>query len=457
MKIRFNILRVVPVLAVILAVSQASGSSITWNVAGGGNWDDSTANWIGDAATFTDDGTVDVTFNNAAGGTITISPNMSPQSTTVSASSGTYTFTGGPIDSGTLTKSGGGELSMGPSAANTYAGKTVITGGQVTVKTNFYAGVAGPLGAPTGSDAVIDMYTGTTFLLASPGGISNRSKYWTTDRTINLAGTGSGTITLKNSFNDEWARFGAITGSGTGPRTLALTVVGDRGRIAVNGPVADTSDNEVSLEVSFSAQTAGDGRLYLEGTNTFSGPITINSNTKLNPYKVFINGGGQLGSGSYTNTISIGINSIFDYASSATQQLSGAISGIGSLMTSGTGSLTLLAENTYGGGTTINNGTLYAGASGSLGTGDVTVASAGLLVMAENNAMTSSATLTVPNDTTQTLTMNNTRCEVAALIINSVAQSNGTYYASVNDWMGGNGRLFVGVPAPAAGTVVLLY
>ena len=78
-------------------------------MAGGGNWDTTTANWTGDSTTFTDDGTVNVIFDKTNGGTITISAGMSPLSTTVSAASGTYTFSGGPIDgSGSLTKSGGG-------------------------------------------------------------------------------------------------------------------------------------------------------------------------------------------------------------------------------------------------------------------------------------------------------------------------------------------------------------
>jgi hypothetical protein len=116
----------------------------------------------------------------------------------------------------------------------------------------------------------------------------------------------------------------------------------------------------------------------------------------------------------------------------------------------------LSAANVYSNGTSIANGTLYANVTGALGSGDVTVANSGLLVMNANNAMSSSATLSIPNNTTQTILMNQTRCEIAGLNINSVSQSNGVYYASQHAWLGGSGRLFVGVPAPAAGTVVVL-
>lgn len=108
----------------MLALPSGTQAAITWNVAGNGNWDTATSNWLPGPATFTDDGTVDVIFDNTAGGTITISPNMSPLSTAVSATSGTYTFSGGPIDSGTLTKSGGGALTL--SGANIYTGPSLV-------------------------------------------------------------------------------------------------------------------------------------------------------------------------------------------------------------------------------------------------------------------------------------------------------------------------------------------
>jgi len=104
-------------------------ATLTWNPGGGGNWDTATANWIGDASTFISDGSQDVIFDKTAGGTITISAGMQPASTTVSATSGTYTFNGGPITgSGGLTKSGAGQLTMN-TANNTYTGKTSVQGG----------------------------------------------------------------------------------------------------------------------------------------------------------------------------------------------------------------------------------------------------------------------------------------------------------------------------------------
>ena len=83
------------------------------NLAGGGDWDLSTENWFeqpsGPVTTFANND--EVTFNNAAGGTITIASGMSPLSTTVGGT-GTYTFAGAPLAGGDLTVSAPGTLNI---------------------------------------------------------------------------------------------------------------------------------------------------------------------------------------------------------------------------------------------------------------------------------------------------------------------------------------------------------
>ncbi len=109
----------------------ASDSAIVWNT-GSGNWDFSASNWLGQSSglpmLFINGD--NVVFNNAAGGTITITPGMAPASTTVSADSGTYTFSGQPLTgTGSLNKSGDGLLVL--TSANTFTGSTTVTGGRV--------------------------------------------------------------------------------------------------------------------------------------------------------------------------------------------------------------------------------------------------------------------------------------------------------------------------------------
>ena len=83
---------------------------------------------------------------------------------------------------------------------------------------------------------------------------------------------------------------------------------------------------------------SGTGTLFLQTTNTFSGSTTINAGT------LKISGTGQLNSGVYAGTITD--NGILDYASSASQTLSAAVTGTGGL-TVDNGSMTLSATEAY--------------------------------------------------------------------------------------------------------------
>ncbi len=105
-------------LLTLVAVN-AFAADVTWNVAGDGDWDTTTANWTGVGGLYADGD--NVTFDNAAGGTITVL-GMSPASTTVNAADGVvYTFVtevptvagADSILTGALVKNGAGTLQLG--------------------------------------------------------------------------------------------------------------------------------------------------------------------------------------------------------------------------------------------------------------------------------------------------------------------------------------------------------
>ena len=122
---------------------------------------------------------------------------------------------------------------------------------------------------------------------------------------------------------------------------------------------------------------AGSGTLTLSGDNTYSKTTNVNGGTlevSGGLYSAGTNGVssniniGAAGTLDVTGAGSLGLNSDFDgtitndgilnYNSSATQTLTGVISGSGSLVLNGSGQLNLSTNNGFTGGVTVNNGTL---------------------------------------------------------------------------------------------------
>ena len=163
--------------------------------------------------------------------------------------------------------------------------------------------------------------------------------------------------------------------TGTGAKLLAIHMGdqgnGDREVSNFNGPISNSSDNSpTSLEVRFQTQTRSTNTLNLYGLNTFTGPITLltgdNSPTgtiRIGPTGIL--GYTSPGVGNYPGNISTDVDTIFNYSGTATQTLSGVISGAGSVVMSGPNSLILTGANTYTGATTISSGTLQIGNGGS--------------------------------------------------------------------------------------------
>ena len=102
------------------------------------------------------------------------------------------------------------------------------------------------------------------------------------------------------------------------------------------------------------------------------------------------------GNGNHTISAPMLLNSNLNISSTSTGifTISGAISGAGSLTKNGTGSLTLSAANSYGGGTNINEGTLTYSANGALPAASTVIIGDGA---APNATLTMATAMTVGN------------------------------------------------------------
>ena len=169
----------------------------------------------------------------------------------------------------------------------------------------------------------LDGNTATISGISGAGGTVGNSS---TSANGTLVYSGSGSSTFAGSINDTL---------GAGNKKTALTVANDT--------------------------------LTLTGSNGYTGNTTINSSATLQ-----VGNGGASGSLAATNIVDNGML-VSNVTTNPT--ISGAISGIGGLTQSGTGTLTLLGNNSYG-QTFINAGTMQAGSggsSGSPGEGNITV------------------------------------------------------------------------------------
>ena len=184
----------------------------------------------------------------------------------------------------------------------------------------------------------------------------------------------------------------------------------------------------------------GSGNLKITGLHTYTGPTYITSGTlettqlrdggqpsgigasTAEPGNLVLDGG-QLkltGSSSSDRGITVGPGSGTLYLPSASASLSlyGIITGSGRLDKTGSGDLTLTAQNDWSGGMTFEGGTLLLGSEeanlGGLGTGKVTLKNAGLAMLDNRNSYTDDCllNLVVPQGSESWLYLDS-RCSLA--------------------------------------------
>ncbi len=241
---------------------------------------------------------------------------------------------------------------------------------------------------------------------------------------MGVNGTSIGSYTINTSAADPLTIFNGITlNSGSGP----VTIGSSSGSIVFGAANTWTNSSANLLTVSsnitgsaFGLTVAGTGNTLISGafvgggsggltmnglgTLTLSGVNTFTGNTAINSGTLQISGSGSLGSGSYAGTIS-DLGALI-YSSSASQTLSGAITGTGSLTMSGIGTGTLSLSNTGNNYIralmTVNAGTLSL-------TGSLSSSSQALVL--------GGGTFSFANATTQSQTLNGLTLNSGASVI----------------------------------------
>ncbi len=268
-------------------------------------------------------GTGQVTF-----GATTLTGNAVFNVTNPTSGSGVTNLNLGAIGDGGsgfgLTKSGDGTLTI--NATNTYTGPTIVNAGTLAL------GTAGTLSSST-------------------------------------ALTVNGTLTM-NAISGSSLTVASLSGNSSGS-----IVIGAKSLIAGDGTSTDVGG--VISGASGALTKDGAGTLSLSGANTYTGATTINAGT------LQIGNGGSTGSLSTSSAITNDSALAFNRSDTITQGTdftATAISGSGSLVQNGSGTLILSSANTYTGGTVLNAGTIQIDNANALNsTGNLTFGGGALL------------------------------------------------------------------------------
>ncbi|QYM79705.1 autotransporter-associated beta strand repeat-containing protein [Horticoccus luteus] len=307
------------------------------------------------------------------------------------------TYSGALSGSMSLTKSGTGTLIL--AGVNTYSGGTSLYGGTLQIAAD------SALGAVPLSPMGIHLLFGNATLATTAGFTlnANRTIYLTasaaidtaTDTTLAFAGLIQGFGNLTKSGAGTLVLSGANTYTGNTTVSAGTLVLGT-GSTLQNSTVA-LNGGSLAFGLLTNATIgglAGSGALALANDSADAVALTIGANNAANTYSGILSGPGSLiktGTGSLTlsaantysggTTISAGTllgdatslqgdilnNAALTFNQTTPGTYAGTLSGTGSLTKTGTDNLTLSATNTYSGSTTVSAGTLSIPADSALG------------------------------------------------------------------------------------------
>ncbi|MDR6522549.1 outer membrane autotransporter protein [Variovorax paradoxus] len=363
--------------------------------------------------------------------------------------SGGVNLLGGGLGVGTNTSLGLGALTVN-GAATLDASAGVNLGNAVVLNAGLAVGGGNDIalgGLVSGAGALSFNGTGKLSLnganAALSGGVTLSSGTLGVGNNLAL-GTGglgvTGNASLTANAPGIGLGNGVTLGSGTtlsltGANALALggTITG-AGSLAVNGP---------------GSVTLGGASDFSGGVSLAGGTLSLGTSTSLGSGTLGVagNAGLQSAAGALTlaNAVSLGTGVALSVGGTDDLTLNGPIGGGGSLIKTGTGTLVLGGANDFGGGVTLQAGTLGVGTGTSLGMGALTVSGAATL--------TSSADVALANDVTLNGALNVAGAKNIALG-GLVGGGFGLTYSGTGTLSLGGANTYAGTTTVASGTLL---
>lgn len=202
-----------------------------------------------------------------------------------------------------------------------------------------------------------------------------------TDAAFAIFGGTAGTVTIDNSLGNVRASGMQFTVSGYTINGDPLTLAGAPSIIRVGDGTSAGANMTATINAALTGtgglQKSDLGTLVLSGTNTYTGGTTVNggtlqisgdSNLGDATGALTLDGGTLRNTAAFTSARVVALNTnggTFDTQANLT--LSGVIGGTGALTKIGNGTLTLAGSNSYAGGTSINGGTVSVSSDANLG------------------------------------------------------------------------------------------
>ncbi len=374
---------------------------------------------------------------------ITVTPGGARQflsNGTTSTLSGAITLTGGAVNPTLNLGNAGSNQALNITGGVTGTGNIALGAGSSNNLTGAQVNLSG--GAINNVGTITNTTVGTAF-----AGTNTISSVIGANVTGIISATGTEVIPLVLSGNNSGANF-------FGDTTLTSGTINLQNANALANSVVNT--NATAGALTFGAGTTNITVAQIGGLNGTGGAtaggfgdiVLVNSGTGAGALALSV-GNSNAANGSATNPNTLNPS----YA--------GIISGAGSITKNGTNPQTLAGANTYSGGTMVGGGILATVATGTFGTGNVTVTGTGTLTLGNTASIASTGSLLFAGTTTA-INLNFSGTDTVAGITDTtsgVSENPGSYSATqLNTDFGvtffaGSGLLQV-VPEPS--TWVLL-